>query len=196
MDEHESSSLLIGRAPAAPPGQHDSRAPDGRPDAVQPAWRQDFPIDWPQDRYVERRDFVKFLVLTSAAFAAGQVWIAGRASWRALRGLAPLTRIASVDDLAVGASLVFHYPTAGDPCILVRVAAEEFVAYDQRCTHLSCAVVPRVGDDILLCPCHHGIFDLRTGRNIAGPPPRPLPRVVLEMRGRDIYATDVEYRTV
>ena len=45
--------------------------PDGRPLEAQPAWRQDFPIDWPQDAYVERRDFVKFLVLTSLAFTVG-----------------------------------------------------------------------------------------------------------------------------
>jgi hypothetical protein len=40
-------------------------APDGRPMEEQPAWRRDFPIDWPQDHYVERRDFMKFMVLTS-----------------------------------------------------------------------------------------------------------------------------------
>src|SRR5262249_2865382 len=50
-------------------------APDGRPMEEQPPWRADFPIDWPQDEYVERRDFMKFLVLTSLAFTAGQFWI-------------------------------------------------------------------------------------------------------------------------
>src|SRR5205823_4088402 len=38
--------------------------PDGKPDDQQPAWRRDFPIDWPQDHYVSRRDFTKFMVLT------------------------------------------------------------------------------------------------------------------------------------
>ena len=50
-------------------------APDGRPEADQPRWRQDFPIDWPQDEYIARRDFTKFMVLTSFAFAVGQLWI-------------------------------------------------------------------------------------------------------------------------
>ena len=62
-------------------------APDFRPPDVQPAWRQDFPIDWAQDRYVERRDFLKFLVLISGAFTAGQFWIAGQNWWRRHRGL-------------------------------------------------------------------------------------------------------------
>src|SRR5919112_1168465 len=49
--------------------------PDGRAYHEQPQWRNDFPIDWPQDELVARRDFTKFLVLTSFAFAVGQVWI-------------------------------------------------------------------------------------------------------------------------
>src|SRR5262245_38896757 len=50
-------------------------APDWRPMDQQPAWRTDFPIDWPQDHYVERRDFMKFMVLTSLALTVGQLWI-------------------------------------------------------------------------------------------------------------------------
>ena len=33
--------------------------PDGLPVEQQPKWRRDFPIDWPQDEYVSRRDLVK-----------------------------------------------------------------------------------------------------------------------------------------
>jgi len=39
------------------------------------------------------------------------------------------------------------------------------------------------------CPCHKGVFAADTGAVIAGPPPRPLPRVVLERRGADLVAT-------
>ena len=58
---------LTGTAPAnlyAPGLEREqiSIAPDFAPADAQPAWRQDFPIDWPQDLYVERRDFMKFLV--------------------------------------------------------------------------------------------------------------------------------------
>jgi Rieske Fe-S protein len=165
--------------------------PDGRPLAEQPAWRQDFPIDWPQDEYVGRRDFVKFLTMTSLAFVVGQLWIAGQ-SWRRRRRPPPgARRIASVTDLAVGGSLVFEYPAAHDTCLLVRLAEQEFVAFGQKCTHLSCAVIPRPAEGVFHCPCHEGIFDLRTGRVIAGPPPRPLPRVVIEIHGGEIYATGV-----
>jgi len=56
------------------------RHPDGKPSAAQPKWRQDFPIDTAQDEYVSRRDFAKFLVLTSAAMAAGQICLVGQSS--------------------------------------------------------------------------------------------------------------------
>jgi Rieske Fe-S protein len=170
--------------------------PDFRPAAAQPAWRQDFPIDWPQDQYVERRDLMKFMVLTSAAFTLGQFWIAAQSWWRRRSGAAPGRRIASIDDVAVGATLVFSYPGEHDPCVLVRLSASELVAYSQQCTHLSCAVIPRPEQGVLHCPCHEGLFDLRTGAPRAGPPRRPLPRILLEIRGRDIYATGVEWRTV
>src|SRR4030095_11197253 len=56
-------------------------APDGRAMDEQPAWRNDVPIDWAQDQYVERRDFTKFMVLTSLALTVGQFWIAARNWW-------------------------------------------------------------------------------------------------------------------
>jgi nitrite reductase/ring-hydroxylating ferredoxin subunit len=173
-----------------------SLPPDGRPLDQQPAWRQDFPIDWPQDSYIERRDFVKFLALTSLAFAVGQLWIAGK-SWLRSRELPPgAKRIASTGDLAVGASLVFDYPAPHDSCILVRLAEAEYVAFGQKCTHLSCAVIPRPDQGVFHCPCHEGLFELRTGRVLAGPPPRPLPRIRLQIDDGEIFATGIEGGTV
>ena len=168
--------------------------PDFKPESEQPAWRQDFPIDWPQDQYVERRDFVKFLVLTSGAFTVGQFVIAAE-SVLLDRNPAGDKLIASVDQIAVGSSIVFEYPNQHDICVLVRRGDDEFVAYSQKCTHLSCAVIPRPAENSFYCPCHEGRFDLRTGMPTAGPPRRPLTRVLLEMRGRDIFAVGVEERT-
>ena len=84
-------------------------APDRSPEDQQPAWREDFPIDWPQDQYVERRDFMKFLVLTSAALTVGQFWIAGQNWLRKRRGLPEIRRIASLAEIPAGTSLVFQY---------------------------------------------------------------------------------------
>jgi len=191
---------LTGTAPAslyAPGFERDqiTIAPDFVPADAQPAWRQDFPIDWPQDLYVERRDFMKFLVLTSAAFALGQLWIGVENWYRKRSGQPAMQRIAAVDDLAVGGAMVFMYPDEHEPCLLVRLTPSEFVAFGQKCTHLSCAVIPRPAENSFYCPCHEGRFDLRTGEPTAGPPRRPLRRIVLAIRGRDIYAVAIEERT-
>jgi nitrite reductase/ring-hydroxylating ferredoxin subunit len=191
---------LTGTAPAnlyAPSFDREqvTIAPDFAPAEAQPAWRQDFPIDWPQDLYVERRDFMKFMVLTSAAFTLGQFWIGAQNWYRRRSGRPSMQRIASLDDIAVGTAIGFTYPDDHNPCLLVRVTTSEFAAFGQKCTHLSCAVIPRLDEGSFYCPCHEGRFDLRTGSPTAGPPRRPLTRIVLEMRGRDIYAVAVEERT-
>src|SRR6188472_3178784 len=116
-------------------------APDGRPMDEQPAWRADFPIDWPQEHYVERRDFMKFMVLTSLAFTVGQFWIAAKSWWGRRGNLSQDVPVASMNDVPVGAVHTFAYPTPNDPCILVRTSERTFVAYSQECTHLSCAVI-------------------------------------------------------
>lgn len=171
-------------------------APDGRPLDEQPQWRKDFPIDWPLDHYVSRRDFAKYLVLTSGAFVVGQGWIAGLDAMKRRNPAPPRVRIASLRDVAVGSAIVFSYPTADHKCLLIRPEAAVLVAYSQACTHLSCAVVPRVKDGVIHCPCHEGYFDLLTGRNIAGPPPRPLPRIELDVQGEDVFAVGIVERTV
>jgi Rieske Fe-S protein len=171
-------------------------APDWRPMERQPAWRTDFPIDWPQDHYVERRDFMKFMVLTSLAFTAGQFWIAAQNFWRRRRGRPEIRRVASVNDVPASGAVVFTYPGDHDQCLLLRLADDRLVAYGQKCTHLSCAVTPRLEEGVLHCPCHEGTFEAASGRPLAGPPRRPLPRVHLEVRGSDVYATAVEERTV
>ena len=169
--------------------------PDGRPWDAQPAWRHDFPIDVPQDNYVARRDFTKFMVLTSVAFFVGQLWIGVLSAWRGRRSKMSAQRIGAVGDMAVGSAISFNFPGPTDACVLIRTAESAFVAYGAKCTHLSCAVLPDVAAGVLRCPCHHGLFDLASGRAIAGPPRRPLPRILIEKRNGELFATGVEERT-
>jgi nitrite reductase/ring-hydroxylating ferredoxin subunit len=173
-----------------------SAAPNGRPLELQPAWRRKFPIDVPEDNYVARRDFTRFLGLTSLAFVVGQFWI-GVQSWLRGRQEPPSRqKIATLAQIPVGGSLTFNYPEETDSCLLVRPQADVVLAYDQKCTHLSCAVLPECSAGHLVCPCHHGLFDLNTGRPLAGPPRRPLTRIELEIVGDDIFAVGTEARTV
>ncbi len=157
-----------------------------------PRWRRDFPIDWAEDDYVSRRDLVKFMVLTSGAFAVGQLWILYKSLFRRHAPAGAARPIASVEELPVGGAKTFNYPEGSTPRLLVRTGERAFVAYDQQCTHLQCPVVPAVEQGKLHCPCHNGWFDLQTGVPLAGPPQRRLPRVLLEVQGQTVFATGVE----
>lgn len=60
-----------------------------------------------------------------------------------------------------------------EPVILIRVSDTEYRAFSATCTHLECIVEYRPDRQAIWCNCHNGQYDL-TGRNVAGPPPRPL----------------------
>ncbi|HWB86162.1 MAG TPA: Rieske (2Fe-2S) protein [Bryobacteraceae bacterium] len=156
-----------------------------------PLWKDEFSVFTADERYVNRRQFTKFLTLTSLAMFAGNVWILLR-SWFHKQPQFPLQAVARLDEIGVGGSKVFSYPTAQDPCILVRTAEDSYVAYSQKCTHLSCAVYYSRELNQLACPCHNGYFALADGAVLQGPPRRPLPRVVLEQKGGELVALRVE----
>lgn len=91
--------------------------------------------------------------------------------------------------LAPSSSLNFRYPTEKDTAILVRAADEQYFAYGQKCTHLSCPVYFEREHGRLECPCHEDGFDVQTGNVLYGPPPRPLDRIELEVRdGGEVWA--------
>jgi Rieske Fe-S protein len=144
-----------------------------------------------EDKYVLRRQLTKFLVLTSFGMLAGNVWIWAKSLTRRGAAALPPMRIASVDELGEGDVKLFAYPGPNDHCILVRPSANKFVAYSQKCTHLSCAVYYSRTTNRLECPCHEGYFSIDDGRVLQGPPPRPLPRIEIERRGNELIAIGV-----
>lgn len=166
--------------------------PDGKPDETQPKWRQDFPIDIPQDEYVSRRDFTKFMVLISGAFVVGQFWILLQNFFRRARGRPPVKEIANLKEMRIGEARIFEYPAEHNPCVLVRTGETNLLAFSQKCTHLSCPVIPDTTSNLFRCPCHEGFFDLTTGTPVAGPPRRPLPKIRLQVKGDIVYAIDLE----
>ncbi len=162
------------------------------PVQAEPAWRREYPVDTDASEYVSRREFTRLLLLTSFAFVIGQAYILV-SSW--LRRLAPPpapAAIAAVADVPVNATRLFYYPTPKNPCVLVRLSENDFVAYSQKCTHLSCPVIPDPAVGRIRCPCHDGLYDLRTGDVLAGPPERPLPRITLQVRDGRLFATGVQ----
>lgn len=121
------------------------------------------------------------------AAAAGLVWFL-RAKFSG--NFAPRV-VAQVGEIPVGGSKIFTYPSDVEPCILLRPSADNYVAYSRLCTHASCPVFYNAGANRLDCPCHGGEFSAVDGSVVAGPPPRPLPRILIERRGSDLVATGI-----
>ena len=156
-----------------------------------PKWRTDFPVEWEGDHYVSRREMVKFLTLGSLLLT-GANWITVVAN--RLRHAPEYTekRIGTVSQFGGERYILFRYPTEEDPCIALQTLEGKLVAYSQVCTHLSCAVIYDQPDNKLFCPCHNGAFNILQGEPIAGPPTRRLPRISIEQRGDELFATGVE----
>jgi Rieske Fe-S protein len=158
-----------------------------------PLWQQDFPINRGEELDNSRRQFIKFLGLTSLAFFTGTLGVALKALFEEQRtSELPAMRVASVTDVPKGQSLNFTYPEGGYPAIMIHLPDGQFVAYEQRCTHLLCPVLYDGTGNRIFCPCHEGEFDPATGERTAGPPPRPLNKIELQIQGNDIYAVGRE----
>jgi Rieske Fe-S protein len=153
----------------------------------EPLWQDEFSIHAVEERYVSRRQFTKFLVLTSLGMFVGNVWILARSLFNR-RPAFQEREICNAKEVPIGGVRLFRYPTEKDPCILIRPDEQTYVAYSQKCTHLSCAVYYTREKNRLECPCHEGYFSLKNGDVLQGPPPRPLPRIILERRADTLFA--------
>lgn len=163
-----------------------------RRDEREPLWREELSVYAADERYVGRRQFAKFLVLTSLGMFAGNLWLLAKSLFTRAAPRLPAVPVARLAELPVGGAKVFAYPGPDDRCILVRYAADRWAAYSQKCTHLSCAVYYASDSRRLVCPCHHGFFAVEDGRVLQGPPPRPLPRVRLQKRGEMLVAVGID----
>jgi Rieske Fe-S protein len=157
-----------------------------------PLWTEEFSVHAAEDAYVLRRQFTKFLVLTSFGMLVGNAWIWARSLFATPLDAYPEAVIARTSDLAPGTVKMFRYPTDLDPAILVRRTDGGLAAFSQKCTHLSCAVYYAADRNRLECPCHEGYFSAETGRVLQGPPPRPLPKIRVEERAGFIVARGFE----
>jgi cytochrome b6-f complex iron-sulfur subunit len=74
------------------------------------------------------------------------------------------------------------------PVILIRTESGEFCAFTATCTHLDCIVQYRGDLKQIWCACHNGLYDLK-GRNVSGPPPRPLEEFTVNVVSDEIVVS-------
>jgi len=150
-----------------------------------------------------RRRFLKALIVFSGAFVLFPLgWLSAFLLERKSSTTSyPRTKIANASAVPVGESVLFTYPHKDRPAVLIHLMTGDFVAYDAFCTHLGCQIhfdketIKGWEDrkDNLFCACHGAVFDPTNGAVLAGPPPRPMPKIKLELdTNGDIHANGYE----
>jgi Rieske Fe-S protein len=136
---------------------------------------------------ISRRKFLDgVLGISLTAFAAAVVYPVARYLSPPQIPEATTSRVLAgkVSELASEGWKIF--PFGSQPGILVQIAPGEFRAFTATCTHLECTVQYEKSGKRFWCACHNGFYDL-TGRNVAGPPPRPLTAFTVQVVGEDIF---------
>jgi arsenite oxidase small subunit len=113
----------------------------------------------------------------------------------------------------LGKAIPFCYPLTGTTNVLIKAGVpvkngigpeKDIIAFSTICQHLGCRVIyykeinpsnsPKKQKQVLWCPCHQGTYDIENNAEVVyGPPPRRVPRVLLEIdENGDIYAVGME----
>ncbi len=137
-----------------------------------------------------RRGFVNWLLGTG--FGAMAVWML----YPVIRYLIPPTSgepsVANVTvpwklaEIKANSGRIFRFGSL--PGILIKTPAGELRAFTAVCTHLNCTVQYREEKQDIWCACHNGVYDLN-GKNVSGPPPRPLEPYKVYVKGDEIVVS-------
>jgi cytochrome b6-f complex iron-sulfur subunit len=94
--------------------------------------------------------------------------------------------IGITDDFKPGDSKIIRFGKT--PVLVIKDEEENFKAFSATCTHLDCTVQYKKDEKIIWCACHNGKYDMQ-GRNIAGPPPRPLDKYLIKIKNNEVFVT-------
>lgn len=97
--------------------------------------------------------------------------------------------VGKVFEVPLNSSKIFKFGSR--PVIVIHHADNTFKAFTATCTHLGCTVqyMPEAKD--IYCACHGGHYDAQTGKNIAGPPPKPLTELKVSIINDEIKVSRV-----
>jgi len=103
--------------------------------------------------------------------------------------LAAITEVTLKDAEKLPAGSVLMFKFGPRPSLLIHHPDGQWAAFDAVCTHLGCTVQFQPQRDIIHCACHGGEYNPYTGKNVSGPPPRPLTKYVVKVAGADIVVS-------
>jgi cytochrome b6-f complex iron-sulfur subunit len=136
-----------------------------------------------------KRDFLKYLLAGSAL-----AWL-GSVIYPILSYLRPpkqpevvvsSVKVGPLSGIPKDSGTIIRF--GNTPVIVIRTPGGDVRAFSAVCTHLECTVQFRKDLGVIWCACHNGKYDL-TGRNISGPPPRPLEPFRVAIQGGDVYVS-------
>ena len=143
----------------------------------------------PESHELTRKSFLSWLLGTSVgATLAAVLYPVLRFVIPPEVAEAPVNRVLAgkLSLLPPNSGAIFHF--GSQPGIVIRTPAGDVRAFSALCTHLQCTVQYRPDLQQIWCACHNGHYDLQ-GKNIAGPPPRPLEHYQVAVTDDDIYVT-------
>jgi len=142
-----------------------------------------------EEKPPSRRRFLDILL------GSGAVATLGAIAYPIIRFLVPPQIIeAQTNSVAIGKNAEVANNTGkifkfgSKPGIIIRTETGDLKAFSASCTHLDCIVQYDPAQKQIVCACHNGHYDL-TGKNVSGPPPRPLEEFTVNVKGDDITVT-------
>lgn len=144
-----------------------------------------------QEQEVSRRSFLRRLMWLSVGFATAVFSFGGfKLFWPSkIKGFGSVVRAGSLDDFPVGSVTRVR----DGRFYISRLSETELIALYWKCPHLGCTVPFEPSDDLFVCPCHGSVYE-KNGQNIAGPAPRPMDYMRVEIRGNDVYVDTGDVR--
>ncbi len=137
----------------------------------------------------KKRDFLKFVL------SGGLIAFIGSILYPILDYLKPppqgevdvsSVKVGKLNDIPKNSGQIVKF--GSKPVILIRTSAGDLKALSAVCTHLECTVQYRGDLGVIWCACHNGKYDLN-GRNISGPPPRPLDEYKVIQQGDEVFVS-------
>jgi cytochrome b6-f complex iron-sulfur subunit len=131
-----------------------------------------------EDAGFTRRGFVKVAMIGMCAAYAAAIgypvyrYLNSPVEKSAAMAAVKEVTLPDVDKLPKNSAFMFKFGTR--PAMLIHHDDDTWVALDAVCTHLGCTVAYDAASKRIVCACHGGVYDAKTGGNVSGPPPKPL----------------------
>jgi cytochrome b6-f complex iron-sulfur subunit len=137
-----------------------------------------------------------FIQVVTAAVACGYAGMIGYPVYKYLAspiekaeaaGAVSEVTLPKADELPKGSATIFKF--GNKPAMLIHLPNGEWTALSAVCTHLACTVQYEPEKERIYCACHGGTYDPASGKNVSGPPPRPLDRFQVKVQPGSVTVT-------